>query len=527
MQSVLPPPEALGLPSRYTAWRENQSEAINEIVGNPKRTILSICPTGFGKSLMYVAAGIILGGKTVILTSTKGLQSQLMRDFEEIGMVDVRGKNAYRCPEANGRVTCDQGVCNFGMRCPLRKSGECPYYEAVARAKASNLVVTNYAFWLYANKYGEGIGAPKLLVCDEGHDAPEEVASFLTIELSRSDEVLQRILPPYPEHVKLKDWKEWAKLNTENVASDIEALATDIRENGPDEHTIRRVAKLKKLLQSAETLMSMDLSNWVSNVTPMAVQFAPIQVRDRCQPLLFRDAKKVVITSGSVNFKTAEMLGVTTDDCTMDEYPHSFPVENRLVYMVQGARINAKVSDEELRSWLSTIDAIIRDRQDRKGIIHTTSYDRRTFIMAHSKYKHLMVSHRRNDLLEMVREFKDAAPPKVFVSPSVTTGWNFPYQECEFQILGKVPYPDTRNYITKARVEADKDYAPYIAMQQIVQACGRGNRAEDDRCENFIVDDNIRWFVKLHRRFAPKWFLESITARIFPPEPPEKMERRS
>jgi Rad3-related DNA helicase len=526
MQNVLPPPEAVGLPARYTEWRENQAEAIYKIVGNDKRTILSICPTGFGKSLVYISAGNILGGKTVILTSTKGLQSQLMRDFEEIGMVDVRGKNAYRCPESRDRTTCDQGICNFGMSCSMRGSGECPYYEAIRRAQNSRLVVTNYAFWLYCNKYGEGIGMPKLLVCDEGHDAPEQVASFLTVTLKRDDEILQKILPPYPEHVKLTDWIKWARLNFENFNSDRLALESDIKSDGPNEYSLRKLRKLKQLTSDLAGLASMKLNEWVFNVTPFEIQFAPIMVKDRCQSLLFLNSAKVLITSGSVNFKTADMLGVTEENCTIDEYPHSFPVESRLVYHVNGARMNAKSSNEDLKEWLVTIDRIVADRQDRKGIIHTTSYARRDFVMAHSKHRDLMLSHHRRDLLEMVRQFKESAAPRVFVSPSVTTGWDFPYEECEYQILGKVPYPDTRNAITKARCEADEEYAPYIAMQQIVQACGRGSRSKDDQCENFIIDDNIKWFLRLHRRFAPQWFLESVTSRIFPPEPPTRLGRR-
>jgi Rad3-related DNA helicase len=235
----------------------------------------------------------------------------------------------------------------------------------------------------------------------------------------------------------------------------------------------------------------------------------------------------VILTSASVNYKTAEMLGIPDEECTVDEYPHTFPVENRMVYLIQGGRINSKADGETLHEWLRTADLIIEDRLDRKGIFHTTAYHRRDFVTSHSRFLRYMMSHNRKDVVEVVQKFRESAPPKVLVSPAVTTGFDFPYTDCEFQILGKVPYPDTRNVITKARADRDKEYAPYIAMQQIIQASGRGCRAEDDFCETFIIDDNIQWFLRKYHKFAPQWFLDSVTSRIFPPQPPKKLERRS
>jgi len=107
----------------------------------------------------------------------------------------------------------------------------------------------------------------------------------------------------------------------------------------------------------------------------------------------------------------------------------------------------------------------------------------------------------------------------VLVSPAVTTGFDFPYDAAEYQIIGKIAYPDTRNRITKARCDADPEYAPYIAMQQLVQTCGRATRAADDFSENFVIDDTFGWFMKRYHRFAPQWFKESVVSRIFPPDP--------
>ena len=523
----IPEPYILGLPPQYTAWRKNQADAVWQSVNNEKPVTVSICPTGFGKSLMYVGASRLLGGKTVILTSTKGLQSQLMHDFAEMGMVDVRGKNAYKCVESGGQISCEQAACNSGYRCPYKRTYSCEYYAAVLKARAANLVVTNYSFWFYSNKFAEGIGRPNLLVCDEGHDAPQAVADFLTVRFDRRNADGMAMLPSHPEGLSLVEWKEWGRKWMRALQKELDRLQGMMDSyGGASESVFEEMAVLQKQYDQVHTVGTMDLSNWVVDITPMAVHFAPVEVKGDCHRLLFGGVKHSIVTSASVNYKTAEMLGLDGDDFATWEYPHTFPIENRMVIHVQGARLNAKASGEDLKEWLKTADKIIEKRQDRKGIFHTVSYERRDFVMSHSKYNHLMMSHNRTDTIPMIERFKNSGTPKVLVSPSVSTGFDFPYSECEFQIIGKVPYPDTRNKITAARSKADPEYGPYIAMQQLVQACGRGCRAEDDHCENFVIDDNIKWFIQKNRKFAPKWFTESVTSRLFPPDPPARIGNR-
>ena len=85
------PPSAFGLPKKFDQWRKNQDDAVCSIISNEKRYITQVCPTGFGKSLNYVAAAVLKGGRSVLITSTKGLQTQLLKDFESVGAVDIRG----------------------------------------------------------------------------------------------------------------------------------------------------------------------------------------------------------------------------------------------------------------------------------------------------------------------------------------------------------------------------------------------------------------------------------------------------
>lgn len=132
-----------------------------------------------------------------------------------------------------------------------------------------------------------------------------------------------------------------------------------------------------------------------------------------------------------------------------------------------------------------------------------------------------MLTHTTKTAINTVASFKMADPPAYLVSPSMTTGWDFPDDECRFQIIGKIAWPDRRNKITDARCKQDDEYAPYIAMQQLVQACGRPVRSMDDWSETFCIDNSIVWFMKYNKRFAPDWFRGAYRISKNVPPPPK------
>jgi hypothetical protein len=74
----------------------------------------------------------------------------------------------------------------------------------------------------------------------------------------------------------------------------------------------------------------------------------------------------------------------------------------------------------------------------------------------------------------------------------------------------------------------DKRYPNHLAMQTLVQAVGRGMRAEDDACETFIVDAHAIWFLSKHGDLAPRWFRRAVR-RLEPgtvPTPPPALGPR-
>lgn len=487
----LPSPTAFGLPRKFSEWRPHQAEAMESITDSTSRFLMQVCPTGFGKSLTYITAAHLTSGRTAILTSTKGLQTQLLEDFGGEDVVDIRGKGNYPC-RLNTKLNCDTGMCVFGMKCSLRDEGGCFYFDQLQKAKRAKIVITNYSYWMAQNEYSNGIGRFDMLVLDEAHSAPDHVVDHICVNLNKKTLRLGDSLPK-----TVTDWGLWAGEKLTKVEAQMDSAKDNRKE--------KQYAQLKRLSEKLSRLMAIDKS-WVWEDDNYSVTLSPIWPAPFAESILFLGIPKVVLTSATVVPKTATLLGIPEEEIKVEEYPHSFPVENRPFIHLPTVRMNYRIGELEHRLWISKVDSIIKGRLGTKGIIHTVSYARRDMVMERSKYREHMITHERKNTESIVRTFKRSESPSILVSPSMATGWDFPGDEMRWQILVKVPFPSLQGKIMKARSQQDKDYTNYLALQQLIQATGRGVRNQRDWAETFIIDNSIVWFLKGNEHLMPYWF---------------------
>lgn len=515
MIHTLPKPTDLGLPPKFTSWRSGQVRAILDTIDYQQRFFTQIQPTGSGKSLCYVTTAILKGCRTLILTSLKGLQEQLVADFgSSPGIAKVMGKSSYTCPKTE--TSCEWAPCNFGTYCRNKKEGGCPYYDAIRIATRSQIVVTNYAFW-HANA-ADRLGEFDLLVCDEAHNAVNHLVDSLSLRVTRKSLTNTGIQWPAPGD-NLWDWVR----NAHNRLDDL--IKCKIAEyngkvRGITSETFKKYHALKTRLK---TLTAQMPDQWVTEYFSDYITYDPLWPPEFSEKLLFRDIPMILLTSATMGASTLRMLGVPIVGSKTIEYPSYFPVQRRPVYYIPTTRVDFRITNLGYSLWCNRIDQIIGPRLDRKGIIHTVSYDRKNRITNVSEYSQYFYTHKTRDMLASLRRFRSANPPAILCSPSVVTGWDFPYQQCEYQIIGKIPFPDARRKVDKARREKDPDYSCCMAMQNLVQTCGRGMRYPDDQCENMIIDDHFVWFVRKYAKYAPQWWLNAVQTVKTIPEPPERL----
>lgn len=517
--TILPPPYVFGLPSQYTQWRADQEAAILKIIDTPCRFIGLTMPTGAGKSLVYMGAAAMNGGRSVFLTANLGLMDQTAGDFGSMGLLDIRGQGHYVCNamlgdgehsgihEGDELAMCDQGPCHLQVPCTLKLAG-CTFYDRVRLAWHRNLVSTNYAFWMAERRYSQGLGPiPDLLVCDEAHSARDELAGALKIELPRwlaKDVGVSMLAPSCP----LSQWKDWGSYHAARLKAKLDVppaqwSASDIKYR-------RRIKAAERTLR---LIAGMALGNWIEDSTADALIFEILQPAKHAEELLFQGAKKVVLTSATLTEKTMDLLGIPANDRILWECPSHFPVSRRPVIYVPTCRVDFKSMQkpENQQVLYSRISQVVAPRDHWKGLIHSVSYQRAEQIVKHCQQQGRLWIPKKGLVAEGVERFKKQSGAPVLVSPSLTTGWNFPDDTCRFQIIPKLPFPDSKSKVLQAQAELDEDYIPYLMTQALTQTVGRIVRSDTDWGETIILDDHWVWVRKKYKAFFAKWFLEAVS----------------
>ena len=517
---MLTPAQMLGLP-KFDQWYPGQEyifEQLVEWMNGENRFACAPIPAGFGKTLLAILTAFWGQTRTAYLTSTKGLQAQLMDDFGEIELKEIMGRGSYVCNEYPTFFT-DSAPCTYGFQCPTRDS--CQYFSRLAKVKDANLVSTNYSYWLHQHGYSDGMshlpsnippvtsGNPfGLLILDEAHTAARWIESYKKVELDHKD--LDRF-----ESQADETW-EWWQSHATHILPELTREESDLREEvqgyaGADVPTaLRSDYKWIRQLAAKVGKLSRARDEWVPEYEKGIMHFTPIDPRVHNQAL-FLNVPKILVMSAVMTPRAAKELGIPNP--TWIQSNTQFDPARAPFIHVKTIRVDYKWTEAMRIEWVATIDNILRTRRDRKTIIHTGSYERAEIIRANSRFSEDMLVNTPRNIIEVVNRFKRSSPGTILVSPSVTTGYDFPGKECEVIIWGKVPWPFTNTPLAKARKELDETYSDWEAMKTLVQGAARGNRRESDTCEVIIVDDHWTHFWKDNKEFAPEWFHERVNPK--------------
>lgn len=551
-------PVELGFPEKFNEFREIQCEAVewvNQVFNRGKRFAGVSLPTGAGKTLFAMALAKMLGARTAILTGTKGLQEQYIRDFAAAGLFDIRGKDNYKCagkPNLNLR-------CKYGgyEGCLLAGGLGCTYESERYHAKNSQVVISNYAYWVRGHKFGPGllshvekapngmgVGEPinlnpfELLICDEGHHAMEHLAGALRVTITE-----RQLHAAGVQGVELKGsdqwviaaWGKWASRLKPMVTKAMGDVAVEIKRNpSPGKLVLLRekIRDLDQLNESVDSIQSMQEGDWIveerAGTTVGRVWDFDCVWPGKWSERLWVGVPKVVVMSATLHPMSMNLLGVKKDEREFKEWGRVFPAKNTPVVHVKTVKLNRKSTEEDQLRWVKRVDEIVQSRGvelGRKGIVHTVSYARQQLYLKHSEMVQKVggLFHANNSSdpdsgrAQDVYERFLGESKGVLVSPSFGTGWDFPGDQCRWQVIVKVPFPDSRGKVMQARMERDERYLNYITMQELVQACGRGTRNEKDWCEVFIVDDSITYFLMRNGGLAPDWFKVRAVGEKLPP----------
>jgi Rad3-related DNA helicase len=507
-------PADLSLPPRFDRFRQTQREALDWFQSSDSAVMAAQLATGSGKTLFAAAAAALTGGKATYLVATKALQAQVLRDFEVSGMRDIRGRANYEC---NAYKNCDDG---FDNECSRAQTDACPYTRAVTAAQQSLLPETNYAYWLYSQGVrNKAFEDTQLLICDEAHNIESQLSGFASVKVYarehdlklQSDWPISGVMQPEtggsyetPE-VGTANWlRMWAVGKIEEIGD------SDKDDKDPLSDRCRRIAKMGP--------------NWVWQFDDRGhVTFEPVRLSGFVTRL-FAGVPRVLLMSASLSEFTLKLLLPPDLAYEYRAWPPVFPQDHAPVYHIPTVKLNWKSTDEDYKQVIAAADAIMDNRSDRKGIIHTVSYARSRRAIEHSRHRDKFIWNETGSMLsDSLDKFRNSSkgPGTVLVTPSVEEGFDFPASECEYQIVLKFPFPNETQRVIKERCAQIPGYRLHYAAQKIVQMRGRPIRSYHDRAEMFVLDNAVRQLSGPEgRSYLPSGF-RIFTVASIPPAPPK------
>lgn len=527
--------------------REVQLEAIEFAAYCQRRVAAASIPTGVGKSLIAWVVAKLTGMRTAILTGTKGLMDQYGRDFRAHGLVDIRGRSNYQCADL-AHLDCRGGAT---MGCRYIRGGGCEYERAKHKAVNADVVSTNYSYWMTVNDKAMGLertgesaeingdNPVELLVLDEGDIAPDLLADYLSVRIYENE--IRRWVEPKQMKDDRGDWQALAVMAMADITDQLkdERAKLSMMGHTATKQHVDRFHVLERLLDKF-TRISTIADDWVIERRD-GTRYGRMWAMDvvwagrYAERYLFCNVPRVLIMSATLRPKTLALLGVSKDQFEFREWPRVFPANRHPIYSIPATnngkevRVDRRTSDAEMGMWVAHLDRIIDGRLDRKGLIQSVSYDRQKFLMDHSRHADLMLGNTADPesetAAEAAEEFRQSDAPKILVSPSFARGWDFPASQVEYIIICKVPFKPNQGKVMKAREQNDPSYGSYLAMQEMVQASGRGMRSETDRCEVFITDGHLSWFLYRNKSLAPQWFYDAVRKVRDIPKPPPRLEQ--
>jgi ATP-dependent DNA helicase DinG len=469
-----------------------------------------------------------------ILSPQKSLTKQYMNDFEQNGLLELKGKANYWCE--THQTDCDSAsvINDPGKEGDDRKvCTTCPYKEAKQRFIDNPNGVTNFAYYLNETQYAGQLSDRTMLLIDEAQNVEEQILGFAdtTVRLSRVKQIGMDDIPMfYPgDTLKVIDW-----LNDEFVPAArtyMVHLEADVREARIEERK-EDVLKLAKMLDNYDKficrlnrfLNSKDKSDWLVYTQEENVKsgdwkqlvIKPLTATLFADDVLFSKADMVVLTSATLLNVDVFMrnLGINPRDAEVLVLPSEFPKENRPIYFWPAGCMSYKKKDATIPKLLRNIDMLMELYKGRKGIIHTQSYSLNKIVVDHlmrGPHAERVLTHNSipGSREGVIAEHFERTDATVLVSPSMTEGLDLRDDYGRFGIICKVPYAVMDEYV-KARAQRDPDWYSMLTALSMVQASGRITRSRTDKGHTFILDEDFLAFLNRNRKLLPQYWQDAI-----------------
>ena len=506
---------------------------INDAIRKGYKYIVLEAGTGTGKSAIATTLAK-MHESAYILTMTKQLQSQYCDEFE---FPLVKGRSNFACLNDNLETTCDMGTCkttptnsnffcqygvaknptldaelafedSFGGTVFYQSGSHCHYWNQKANAINSPITLMNYDYAIVELNYVKHFGTRSLLILDEAHNIENKLMA--TMEVTLYNRTLEKDISKVISKETLKDGE------LEDWKMEIEAICESYEDIELKDVTKNKAERIKSTIFRLKTLrnnLEKEPKNWVIDTDEFGVTFKPLRVHRYAKDNLLKYGDVVIFMSATIlsHKMFSKWLGLNPAEVYHIKVDSPFSKEKRPIILNLAGKMSANRIKKTAPKTIPILQEILKKHEGDKGLIHTHSYKCQQYI-ANNLHNSRLITHNSLNREQILNFFEKDENPLVLVSPSMSEGVDLPYDKCRFQIIYKIPFPYLGDKQVNMRMKRDKKWYAYKTVMTLMQAYGRGMRAEDDSCYTYIIDSDINMLFKspMYRSLTPDFFKEAV-----------------
>ncbi|MDF2534048.1 MAG: hypothetical protein K0R18_205 [Bacillales bacterium] len=518
----------------FTEIRPKQQEVLEKLQkswdnDNYKYYVCEL-PTGFGKSPVAQSIGMTVDD-AFLLTVTKQLQDQYVKDFGSRKVISLKGKANYPCNVKDGlNVECGPCTVDKDLLKSCKRDKVCAYYNQRDKALAAQIAVTSIPFFLYSTTCGRYWKPRDTIIVDECHLLEQQLVQWATTLISPKElkEDYDVFVPGYFPVSGYDANKQWLKEVWEIVVGRRLELQEEVKDllEGKDpnlltEDELEEIVsshgvyyKIDKIYKKLEVFFeSPNKSSWLCEPQEDGLVVTPVEIRDIFQRYVRRMAKEKIVFMSATILDMAgfcKNLGIKKEEVGIIKVDPVFPPEKSPIIYKPSGSMSYKNLDATIPKIIENVKEILAKHPNDKGILHTSNYRIAQAICDGIDDPRLLIRGQGENNEILMKRHADSKKPTVLVSPSLTTGADLKDDLSRWQVIVKLPFLSLADPRVVKKTEMDQDWYVSEMFRTFTQAAGRSTRSEDDWSITYVLDPLLYQYIVKYR----KWFSPQFLKRI-------------
>ena len=439
-------------------------------------------------------------------------------------------------------LTCDKGICQEKINkngkevvevCEFKpsikqveehtyKQESCHYYMQKYEGLISKHSLWNYHAFFQIMKFNKKLFGEylnrKVSVFDEAHKIEDQIIQFVGFDIfsGQIEECNLKL-----ERYDFSDLDSMIQL-ADDIAYAYAKKIKDIKESDaftkePDYDTVYRLERRYDRVAQAKIDIMADKDNFVVN-DPVrdingnvrTISIKPIDV-SKFANSFFETDYQIFMSATIDSHSFCENMGLDEDNVCFVDVPKSpFPIDNRRIDFLNIRRLSYGSTDEDELAVIKTIDRILDEHSEHRGLILTSSIPR-----CHKILKYLSPKNARRVRIchsinkdgktqdEVITEHA-SDPTGVLLSSSLWEGVDLKDDLSRFQIIAKVPYPNYKEKRIKEKMNKFPLWYTSQTLTKLLQGFGRSIRSDSDWARTYVLDTAVNNVLFKAQRMIPK-----------------------